>query len=138
VTTEDDFQRALDALPEDWQTRLVFADWLQEQGDPRAEGYRALGFLRLWPTFDAREPRWLYHNGTSEVMDSWPEYARTHNLLPRDWHEAVVSEERIGNWTIWCGYEPSRRKSEDKIALAFTRLPASRRAELLAGPRDRV
>ena len=43
VTTEDDFQRALDKNPDDWQTRLVFADWLEERDDPRAEGYRALG-----------------------------------------------------------------------------------------------
>lgn len=35
MTTEDDFQAALDANPEDWQTRLVFADWLQERGDSR-------------------------------------------------------------------------------------------------------
>jgi uncharacterized protein (TIGR02996 family) len=38
VTTEDDFQSALDKDPEDWQTRLVFADWLQEHNDLRAEG----------------------------------------------------------------------------------------------------
>ncbi len=30
MTTEDDFQTALDAAPDDWQTRLVFADWLDE------------------------------------------------------------------------------------------------------------
>lgn len=42
MTTEDDFQRTLDANPNDWQTRLVFADWLEEHGDPRAEGYRAI------------------------------------------------------------------------------------------------
>lgn len=30
MTTEDDFQAALDANPDDWQTRLVFADWLEE------------------------------------------------------------------------------------------------------------
>ena len=43
MTTEDDFQAALDANPNDWQTRLVFADWLDERGDVRASGYRALG-----------------------------------------------------------------------------------------------
>ena len=37
MTTEDDFQQALDANPDDHHTRLVFADWLQERGDPRAE-----------------------------------------------------------------------------------------------------
>ena len=35
MTTEDDFQTALDANPEDWQTRLVFADWLEDNGDPQ-------------------------------------------------------------------------------------------------------
>ena len=49
MTTEDDFQAALDTNPGDWQTRLVFADWLQERDDPRAEGYRALGLLRRAP-----------------------------------------------------------------------------------------
>lgn len=49
MTTEDDFQNAIDASPDDWNARLVFADWLQEQGDPRAEGYRALGALKWCP-----------------------------------------------------------------------------------------
>ena len=31
MTTEDDFQAAPDASPDDWQTRLVFAAWLQER-----------------------------------------------------------------------------------------------------------
>jgi uncharacterized protein (TIGR02996 family) len=56
MTTEDDFQRALDADTTDWQTRLVFADWLEEQGDPRADGYRALGVLKKWPTDSIRSP----------------------------------------------------------------------------------
>jgi uncharacterized protein (TIGR02996 family) len=57
LTTEDDFQNALDANPEDHQTRLVFADWLQERVDPRAEGYRALGRLRVQP-HAAYPPGW--------------------------------------------------------------------------------
>jgi uncharacterized protein (TIGR02996 family) len=47
VTTEDDFQKALDKRPDDWQTRLVFADFLEERGDPRAAGYRILGLWQL-------------------------------------------------------------------------------------------
>src|SRR5204863_136709 len=60
VTTEDDFQNALDADPADWQTRLVFADWLQERGDVRAEGYRALGRTRFYP---------YVHNPKPDVHD---------------------------------------------------------------------
>jgi hypothetical protein len=29
MTTEEDFQRQLDLHPDDHQTRLVFADWLE-------------------------------------------------------------------------------------------------------------
>ena len=40
MTTEDDFHRRLDECPEDAHTRLVFADWLEEHGDPRADPVR--------------------------------------------------------------------------------------------------
>ena len=75
MTTEDDFQAALDADPENWQTRLVFADWLQERGDPRAEGYRALGVLRRrpfrWGTRTPTRRGWSYHSGegSSDASD---------------------------------------------------------------------
>lgn len=49
MTSEDDFNRQLDADPDNWQCRLVFADWLQDRDDRRAEGYRALGINRLRP-----------------------------------------------------------------------------------------
>ena len=53
MTTEKDFQLLLDKHPEDWQTRLTLADFLEEQGDIRAAGYRNLGTLRKFPdTFD--------------------------------------------------------------------------------------
>jgi uncharacterized protein (TIGR02996 family) len=35
--TDDDFQRAIEAQPGDRTLRLVFADWLEERADPRAE-----------------------------------------------------------------------------------------------------
>lgn len=38
----------LEAHPEDSTCRLVFADWLQERGDRRAEGIRVLGRLGKW------------------------------------------------------------------------------------------
>ena len=60
MTTEDDFQVALDTNPGDWRTRLVFPDWLPERSDPRADGYRALGVLRRAPvtTYKPPQVRW--------------------------------------------------------------------------------
>jgi uncharacterized protein (TIGR02996 family) len=40
MTTEDAFLQAIFASPEDAETRLVFADWLEDRGDPRAEVVR--------------------------------------------------------------------------------------------------
>src|SRR5579862_8640416 len=79
----------LDAHPDDYQTRLVFADWLEEHGDPRAPGYRALGALGIapenWtlPLDRAQYPiaRWCYHNGQANT-DGKP---LTGGILPVDW-----------------------------------------------------
>ena len=132
MTTEDDFAAALDANPEDWQTRLVYADWLQERGDPRAEGYRALGVRRLKPAtsgFNRANPCW----GFSHPENSYANQRRRRAcVLPRDWWEVmdpgVVSRASNASWN----WHPSRRTAEDASARAFNQLPPERRAELLA------
>jgi uncharacterized protein (TIGR02996 family) len=42
VVDEREFLAAIVAHPHDWAPRLVFADWLEERGDPRAELIRLL------------------------------------------------------------------------------------------------
>ena len=44
--TEAEFIAALAAEPRELTTLLVFADWLDERGDPRAEGLRLLAAPR--------------------------------------------------------------------------------------------
>lgn len=134
MTTEDDFQAALDASPDDWQTRLVFADWLQERGDPRAEGTRALGVMRRCPRHE--------NEGTSHASDCRPYWASEGNHaagfecseLPHDWFEVLdvrgKSEYFAPRWTDRT--DATRHELETAAALAFTKLPPERRAELLA------
>ena len=135
MTTEEDFQARLDAQPEDWQTRLVFADWLQERGDPRADGYRALGrgkhHTDSWGGEGHCFWRYTIARGTLDaplrtvaLPDDW------FDLLPRE----VKHNERSANWGALQSY--TRRAAEDAAALAFAKLPAERRAELLAGRLD--
>lgn len=102
TTDEAAFQAALDRDPSDHTTRLVFADWLDEQGDPRAEGYRLLGAAGTDPHAFAATFPWHGMWATRLVRDS-------------------VSEVRS-----------TRREAEDATAIAFAALPAERRAELLA------
>ncbi len=136
MTTEDDFQTALDANPDDWQARLVFADFLEEMGDPRAEGYRALGRSRLTACnsrgqgvnfcWDAEFECCWFRSGAFEHLAD--ERLRA-NFLPPDWLYLVGRAEEEPHRTIW--YK-NRRAAEDAAALAFAKLPRARRAELMA------
>jgi uncharacterized protein (TIGR02996 family) len=134
MTTEEDFQRALDADPSDWQTRLVFADWLQERNDPRAEGYRALGALRKWPLLDLRTREYAWTNSGNSVpvncvIDSGvtdKEYLTgTVHGLDRMW----IKE--MGHRAAWTPDAP-RRVADDEAALAFSRLSAVQREYILS------
>ena len=121
MTTEEDFHAALDANPDDWQTRLVFADWLDERGDPRGEGYRALGVLQLRPASAA------YCWANARNRDSSPHHG--FNLLPQDWY--TLTTPNLETAGVYCFFD-SRHEAEDAAARAFANLPSNRRAELLS------
>ena len=129
MTTEDDFQSALDAHPEDWQTRLVFADWLDERGDPRGPGYRALA-VRRWQAYQPTGGGyWTVgdysadnRNDLSDLPKDW--FRRVWNATPRD----ERTQASMGRWIAL----DTRREVEDAAALAFAKLSAKRQQELLA------
>jgi uncharacterized protein (TIGR02996 family) len=125
MTTEDDFQRALDVDTTDWQTRLVFADWLAERGDPRAEGYRALGTLRWtpWRTIGFRWRWWDLGHFLSMRSIAREPY---HGDLPGDWF-GLVEGELVSHHKAF----DTRALAEDAAALAFGFLPMRRRRSLL-------
>jgi uncharacterized protein (TIGR02996 family) len=56
MTYEDAFLNAISHSPNDPLPRLVFADWLEEQGDPRAELIRLLHTLTQSVDVPGREP----------------------------------------------------------------------------------
>jgi uncharacterized protein (TIGR02996 family) len=130
LTTEDDFQRALDENPNDWDTRLVFADFLQDRDDPRAEGYRALGTIRTYPSsyqcgwnhatrgYTRTKWRWegIYtgrpYPGCLKMI--W------YNLLDQPTEVIIDDVPRKYGWD-------SRREAEDAAALAFLLIPIDQR-----------
>lgn len=140
MTTEDDFQRALDEQPDDWHTRLVFADWLEDRSDPRAEGYRALGVQRVQPIrirmerSDGRsegERVFIYGttaNDSTLARDRWGGC-----FLPRVWFQKLRQlSDRDRN--PWWRYFATRREAEDAAAISFAHLGKSSRVRLLAAP----
>jgi uncharacterized protein (TIGR02996 family) len=132
VTTEDDFQAAIDANPEDWQTRLVFADWLQERADPRADGYRTLGVLRrraMACQMTDGPLRFIF--GTAALRTQVHRAKWGDCLLPKEWFRVVaVSTACNTRATLW-KYYVSRREAEDAAALALATFTVRRRANLL-------
>lgn len=141
MTTEEDFHAALEANPKAHHTRLVFADFLQDHDDPRAEGYRALTIYGH-PTLPQPEDTlklFTYFNGHTESVAG-------ETRLPGDWfalisggeclHESSrTARHRDEPHLPWLDF-PSRREAEDAAALAFAKLPAERLAELLAGDNE--
>lgn len=46
---EQEFWNAIEAAPDEMTVRLAFADWLDEQGDERGPGMRALAEMGKYP-----------------------------------------------------------------------------------------
>lgn len=125
MTTEDDFQRQLDAAPDDHQTRLVFADWLDERNDPRAAGYRALGALRKHTRDEGSQHCWTKLGETD-----WCSF-NGHEGLDDDWFDLITNPHQPVHAVFG-----SRREAEDAAALVFGQLPERRRRQILEYPQQ--
>ena len=139
MTAEDDFQLALDANPHDWQTRLVFADWLQDRDDPRAEAYRALGHLRVHPIrielmiSDGEPGGWEFIWGTDANDGARARELYSACFLPAAWYDSLP-ELRPDEHTVWWRYYPTRRAAEEAAVEAFARFRASATLESAPAP----
>jgi uncharacterized protein (TIGR02996 family) len=128
-TTEDDFHEMLDTNPHDHQTRLILADWLQDNNDPRAEGYRAMGQLQRHPQKDLGIHFWHSpdYKSLSVVQNDAP-----HAILPKEWFDAMQDDKQA---VEFAGIHSAskRREMEDQAALAFGKLSPEVKAKLLKG-----
>jgi uncharacterized protein (TIGR02996 family) len=135
--TEEDFHKLLDANPDDHHTRLVFADWLQERNDPRAEGYRALVQLKKRPNQSRYSPDDTWVWGRNENSSHNYTWYGINGALPESWLRRIINNhprydhdqysDPNNNWR----YHTSRRNSEDAAALAFSSLPKQTKNRLL-------
>lgn len=138
MTTEEDFQRTLDRQPFDFQTRLVFADWLQDKGDKRADGYRAMArreFLCELVVIDRFSRsgfanQWFFCVG--DVSEKDIDTSVHYPYLPSDWFADIVAEPKTPTIEHWRHFR-LRETAENSIAEAFAKLPKSIAARYLTG-----
>ena len=116
MTTEDDFNAALDADPPNSNARLLFAGWLEERGDERAEGYRALAVNRLFGCDSVTHEggvEWLPHQEATWFRRDGAE-DDGHDDLPPDWFDALGNRAR---WSDWTNPYPNRRAAAPYVPL---------------------
>jgi uncharacterized protein (TIGR02996 family) len=115
MATEQRFLDAIESQPEDRSVRLVYADWLEERGDPNGELIRIEEEMRSLPAYSDRywqlKPRrnalrqacdkeWLqrlkygtdYQPVFREVPDGWKERWRLLREFTERWHGVPVGD----------------------------------------------
>lgn len=71
MTPEEQFIAAIIASPDDHTPKLMFADWLDEDGqDKLAAAYRWCGEKRKHPTFYPIYNEWSWFNKSRNPLDS--------------------------------------------------------------------
>lgn len=63
MTHRETFERLLDENPADWETRLIYADWLESEGDDFCECQRWMAENQKCPLNAAGQYRWQYSAG---------------------------------------------------------------------------
>lgn len=124
----DDFLAAMRAAPQDPLPMMVFADWLQEQGDDaRAECLRWLGELRL-----VGSDRYGYSHHTRD--SPWPNNeSELRDQICTEWFDRAISP--LAGWedgTNYYGLIENRMAMADAYAEATPETRARWLAETLA------
>jgi uncharacterized protein (TIGR02996 family) len=129
MTTEQDFQTALDQQVDSWQTRLVFADWLEEQGDKRAAGYRALGRLKSYPeeNIDSTTKWGWTHHGHEFKNPMWT------TSIPTIWFDKIYVIDKDRGYSSCFYYDQdTRAETENLAALKFLELTEDEKLQILS------
>ncbi len=141
VTEEEGWLVKLAANPDDATTRLVFADWLQERDDPRADGHRAIARQGLKPRAGDKFFTWFNADCylPSPTFGGCPVIGAA--CVSPEWLAAAIKHGPARNtqadlwgvtwWVDWF----TRSQAEEALVVGFPHLPEDVRARLLT-PRE--
>ena len=117
--------KALDAKPDDWGLRGIYADMLRDADEwdlAEAQQWMVDKKLRpfgLWIWYGEGDKRWEYIFGQRSVLIRNREY--TICLLPDDIHAELKSPSQMGHWR----YYATRHEAELALAAALKKLRES-------------
>jgi len=117
MTTEEDFWRALEADPADWDLRLVFADWLEDHGE------EVLAAGQRWQAHARQKPDPNFGSYWSWFRLDEEESKRLRYHLDPDLFAFLEGEDLThgGRYsTEWKDYS-SMREADQALARALTR-----------------
>lgn len=113
----------LDASPEDTGLRLVYSDWLRDRGDPRADGYAAIGTYGVVLKRPDKFPALMVDTVVPD-HDQFMRHRQIHgpHLIPAWWFRAVTARLDPRNQRYQRDFDPlpTRRTCEDALALAWS------------------
>jgi uncharacterized protein (TIGR02996 family) len=123
LTTEDDFLLAMIERPDDDDLRLVFADWLEEQGDDRAQYFRKV--IHPPDTVPPDDLPWQHRRGEQNVAYRDELWARGGG--PGKWLSYVGWEYRqvTEKWGTWTAFYQG---SLNKLGVSWADVPLAVRA----------
>jgi uncharacterized protein (TIGR02996 family) len=127
MTEEQAFVRAIQADPDDATLRMVYADWLEERGDPRGEYLRLSSELA---SSSQKTPSRRGRKARAPRADLWSRLQRLRPAINREWlasigclfhfHCATSASERLDELEFflefWYGSRnPEFGESEDRL-----------------------
>jgi uncharacterized protein (TIGR02996 family) len=109
MNDEDAFWEAVAQRPDDDLPKLVFADWLDERGDPRGACWRWVVRRRVRPARDVADRTWDWWSRPPREPDYYPDADVGGAVLPPRLFR------RLKGWPhdVWKGYVSYRAALDD-------------------------
>jgi uncharacterized protein (TIGR02996 family) len=112
VTPDDAFLQDIIESPEDDSLRLIYADWLEEQGDPRGELIRVRCRLARLADSDPQHPLLLQRE--RELWAARPVDWIEHGRLILTWDLALdLFRRRLAETVAWCAGQTDDLRTAD-------------------------
>lgn len=89
---ESDFADAINADPDDRDMQLIYADWLDDQGDPRGEAWRVLVEAGKFPVGCGDGFEWFRGTTDHDYLLDLPIIEPSPPRWGHDWYWAVFDD----------------------------------------------